>query len=117
MKDQGMLLKRRLQKYTNRNFSISGNQANTWESVSFHQAAEVLQRPIRSIYPGGTNPRLRRDLNQMILPNLDIASDKTPVYIMWTPLHSPFPENCGHFKIVMLFFMLILQVAIFEFLI
>ena len=66
------------------NIRKPGQYMRIWQ---FHQAAEVLQRPIRSIYPGGTNPRLRRDLNQMILPNLDIASDKTPVYIIWTPLH------------------------------
>ena len=53
----------------------------------FHMAAEILKRPLGSIYPSGTNPRVRGHMNRIILLLNDSFTGKTPVYIMWTPLH------------------------------
>ena len=64
----------------------------------FHQACEVLKRPLGSMYPEGTNPNIRRDLNRMIFP-IDGGHDNlSPVYIMWTPLYiNSRPYNVKHF--------------------
>ena len=54
-----MLLKRRITKiYLQELYNIRkpGQYMGIWQ---FHQAAEVLQRPVGSIYPGGMNQDLR----------------------------------------------------------
>ena len=53
----------------------------------FHMAAQVLKRPLGSIYPTGTNLRVWGHMNRMILPLDDAFTGRTPVYIMWTTLH------------------------------
>ena len=53
----------------------------------FQQACQILNRPLGTIYPQGTNPNIRNDLNRIIL-SIDVRYDNlTPVYVMWTPLH------------------------------
>ena len=64
----------------------------------FHQAAEITKTPIGSVFPKGTNKNIRRDFNKMILPENLSCHDKTPIYIMWSPiLETDKPSNVKHF--------------------
>ena len=47
------------------NISRVGEFMGIWQ---FHQACEVLKRPLGTIYPQGTSPHIRNDLNRIILP-------------------------------------------------
>ena len=66
------------------NICKPGSYMGIWQ---FHQCVEIFNRPLGSVYPSGTNPRLRHDLNRIILPSKDTMCDKSPIYVMWMPLH------------------------------
>ena len=60
------------------------NYAGIWQ---FHQAAEVAQIPIGTVFPDkGVNLNLRLDMNRMIKPSNHAFHNKIPIYIMWSPL-------------------------------
>ena len=60
-----------------------GGWMGVWQ---FHQSAEMLGVPIGSIYPQQTNPRIRSDMNRMMLPTNNSFHNRIPIYVMWTPL-------------------------------
>ena len=77
------------------NISRVGEFMGIWQ---FHQACEVLKRPLGTIYPQGTSPHIRNDLNRIILPINRKYDNLTPVYVMWTPLHLHLkPYDVKHF--------------------
>ena len=53
----------------------------------FHQAANVVRRPIGSVYLEGTNGTIRCHINKIILPFERCLAEKQPIFIEWTPLH------------------------------
>lgn len=61
----------------------------------FHQAANVLQCPIYSIYPNHLQFDVRGDLNRLILP-FDATTEKETCYIMWT-YAARSSALCNHF--------------------
>ena len=61
-----------------------GSYMGIWQ---FHQAANVLRRPIGSVYPEGTNATVRHHINKIILPFEKCLAEKQPLFIQWTPLH------------------------------
>ena len=86
--------------------SKDGNFMGMWQ---FHHAAEAYKRPISSIYPQHTNRTLRSDLNRIILPLSPVHDNKTPVSIMWSPLH----EDAGHCNVK--HFVAVLKVIVYTF--
>ena len=61
-----------------------GSYMGIWE---FYQAANVVRRPIGSVYPEGTNATVRHHINKIILPFERCLAEKQPLFIQWTPLH------------------------------
>ena len=77
------------------NISKVGEFMGIWQ---FHQACEVLKRPLGTIYPQGTTPHIRNDLNRIILPINRKYDNLTSVHVMWTPLHlHSKPYDVKHF--------------------
>ena len=52
-----------------------------------HALSNVLNVPVRSIYPKKGNPNVRKDLNRMIMP-LTMVENVSAVHIMWTSTRS-----------------------------
>ena len=64
----------------------------------FHQAAEITKIPIGSVHPRIQRKRIRRDFNRIILPENPSFHNKTPIYIMWSPLSKAcLPSEVKHF--------------------
>ena len=60
-----------------------GGYAGIWQ---FHQAAEVAQIPIVSVYPDkGVNENIRFNMNRIILPSNSAFHNRHPIHIMWSP--------------------------------
>ena len=59
----------------------NGEWMGMWQ---LFQAANVIKRPICSIYPNWLAKQLRDDLNRTIVPFEHIHREKEPIYIMWT---------------------------------
>jgi hypothetical protein len=53
-----------------------------------HALSSVLNTPVFSIYPKLGNPRVRLDLNRVVLPRNYSNSEINPVYIFWTSTRS-----------------------------
>ena len=75
------------------------NYTGIWQ---FHQAAEIAQMPIGTVYPDkGVNMNIRVDLNRIILPSNRAFHNKLPIYIMWSPLKETSKAyNVKHFVVL-----------------
>ena len=63
----------------------SGCYSGIWQ---FYQAANVVGRPILSIYPTGfLNQQYRKDMDRKVHPIRLHQHELDPLYIMWTPMH------------------------------
>ena len=50
------------------------------------QTANVIQAPIRSVYPEQTNVNIQLDLNRIVWCNTENANTREPMHLMWTPM-------------------------------
>ena len=50
------------------------------------QAANILHRPVVSVYPNGLHDGMRLDFNRKFMCIESKYNDKNPAYIMWTPM-------------------------------
>ena len=60
------------------------------------QTANVLQNPIRSIYPTQGNNTIRRDINRRMWCFHDTWNSKSPINIIWMPMQIKNSRPC-HF--------------------
>ena len=71
------------------------------------QVANVLNCPIRSVYPDGGNANIRLDLNRIMWCIDSNANNRDPFVLMWTPMQVGNGRPC-HFvpllKVVRHFF-------------
>ena len=68
----------------------SGEWMGMWQ---LFQAANVINRPICSVYPNWLSPQMRRDMNRIIYPFEESFRNEQPVYIMWTSMSSAKTPN------------------------
>ena len=61
----------------------------------FHQAASVLDKPIKGVYPECAISYLRKDMNRIFLPP-QVKQNDSSVTIMWTKTQ-PHLAACNHF--------------------
>ena len=47
------------------------------------QTANVIQAPIRSVYPEQTNVNIQLDLNRTVWCNTENANTREPMHLMW----------------------------------
>ena len=50
------------------------------------QIANVLQHPVKSVYPEGGNVNIRKDLGWDIKCRNEGSNNRDPVILMWTPM-------------------------------
>ena len=60
-----------------------GSYCGLWQLC---QAANVLRRPVRSVYPVDLNPNTRLDFDRQFYCIDNYLNSKQPVTIMWTPM-------------------------------
>ena len=60
------------------------------------QIANVMQTPIRSVYPQQTNPYIGLDLSRMVWCKNVNANSREPINLMWTPMQVGNSQPC-HF--------------------
>ena len=61
----------------------TGSYCGLWQVC---QAANILRRPVLSIYPAGLHEGMRLDFNRQFMCIDNKYNDRTPVKIMWTPM-------------------------------
>ena len=59
----------------------TGSYCGLWQVC---QAANILRRPVVSIYPAGLHEGMRLDFNRQFMCIDNKYNDRTPVKIMWT---------------------------------
>ena len=77
-----------LQAFTNKKCLIfaSDLMVPIWESGKFFQTANVIQAPIRSVYPMQTNPNIQNDLNRIVWCKNENANSSQVMHLMQTPM-------------------------------
>ena len=50
------------------------------------QTANVIQNPIKSVYPSESNPNVRADINRIVNCHTEQFNNKVPICLMWTPM-------------------------------